>query len=208
MKLKFLIILSLFTFNSISYSQVFSDYGFKTGLALAYQSEKGHHEIGYFPTENRLGFTVGIFGEFFKYKYISAIAEANFVQKGANNQSINPVINNYSTLNVLSVPLFGRLTFDYGFVSAYISGGPRADIVISKDEGIIKEQYADINPVNVGITLSAGAEIPLSQKTALLFEAGYSPDITTYQNTNFSRTDVGIIRNISFEFRTGLKFNH
>jgi opacity protein-like surface antigen len=121
---------------------------------------------------------------------------------------LNPESNNYSTLNILSVPLLVKLTFDYGKVRPYISGGPRADILLSKNDGLITGQYDNINKVNFGMAVLAGAEIEISKKTFLLAEFVYSPDISPYPVT------IGNIigntydyRNFSYEFKVGIKFD-
>jgi len=199
---KILAILIILIINRINYSQTFASYGFSAGLTSTFLSgKKSGEDVSTFA---RIGFTGGFFGEFFKSKNFSTIVGLYFVQKGGNDKLINPDRDNYSTLNLLSVPVMAKLIFPVKIF--YLSAGPRIDILINKNDGLDIGQFSNINPVNFGISFLAGLEFFISKKTSLIIESSYSPDITTYIYKNVDG-DI-ITRNISFEFKTGLKFNY
>jgi hypothetical protein len=156
----------------------------------------------------RFGYTAGLFAELFKLQKFSTVVEINFEQKGGNDKQIHPVVeSHYSTLLVLSVPVLAKFTFpSNSHVLPYISLGPRADFLLSKEEGWEVNVYKNINPVNFGMSVSTGAEIPLSKKASILLEAVYSPDLTTYSYQTFLSRNYDV-RNTSFEIKTGLLFN-
>jgi hypothetical protein len=207
MKIKIFLIFFILSFARISFSQVFSGFGFKTGLVSAFHSERRTFETNTYSTNSRLGLTFGIFGEFLKSNFFSSMLEIDFIQKG--EKLTYPVAtNNYSTLNLLSLPLFEKFAYPFGLVHPYIAAGPRIDILINKNDGLYQGQYSNINPVNFGISVSAGSEIEISKKNSLILEAVYSPDITTYEAQLGNILDNRYLyRNISFEFKLGLKFN-
>jgi hypothetical protein len=201
MKIKLCIsVLLLWLLSNISHSQAFYSYGFKTGLASSYLAET--ETIGYsYTTGSRFGVIAGVFSEFFKAKGFSVMAEINFEQKGGNDLFYsNP---SPSLLNLLSVPILAKLTFQPNKFHPYIALGPRADFLLSKSNG--STDYKNINPINFGISVSVGFEIDISHKTSLLTEAAFSPDLTTWGYTGGMHDYT--VRNMSFEFRLGLKFN-
>jgi hypothetical protein len=157
------------------------------------------------PNISRIGFNAGLFGEFYKIKTFSLNFEIDFIQKGGDNGG-----NDYSTLNLISVPLSAKFTLDIIKDRSvfYFLLGPRVDILLSKKESLhLPGEYLHVNPVNFGMSVSMGTEIRISKKNSLLFEAGFSPDISTYPAQFGNLLTTYNIRNISFEFKTGLKFN-
>lgn len=181
-----------------------SAYGIKGGVALSHLTERRTYQTDNIATDNRLGLVMGMFGEFLRTEYFGITLEVNFEQKGDN------LGGNYSTLNVLSIPVLAKFSLPNRLPGFYISAGPRGDFLLSKKDGSTTEGfYSNINPVNYGITVSVGGEIRMSKKYLIILEAAYSPDFTTSngQYGNILENKI-IYRSISFEFRTGLKFNH
>ncbi len=197
-------ILFFLTMNIVCYSQVFAGYGIKGGLALAHLSEKRTYETSYEFTNNTTGAVIGVFGDFFSYKIFSTTLEINFEQKGDSwGRSDN------STINVISIPLSAKIYMPFPSVQPYISGGPRIDFVLNaKDKATEQGFYSGINPVSFGITFSLGCEVNLTKKSSIILEASLSPDFTTsighYGNLLDNYYNY---KSISFEFKTGLKFN-
>ena len=199
MKLKHFLPVLFLILNVHCYSQTFAGFGIKGGLVLASHT---FAEAG--STYSRTGFEAGVLGEFFKLKLFSLITEVNFEQKGGNDRFES--IDHYLTVYVLSIPMLAKLTSFTGKFLPYLSVGPRIDVYIGNDKTEPdKYYYQDINPVDFGITAAIGSEIQISKKISLLAETSWSPDLTTYRSPTVTH-DL-IIRNISFEFRTGIKFS-
>ena len=211
-KLYFWILIILLSFLLLHnlYTQTFPSFGFKTGLVSAYYASNSTPSNYHYTSTSSLGFSIGVFAEFFKVKKFSTIIELNYEEKGGNDKVYSPVIiNNYSSIYLLSIPVLAKLTFTFLRFNPYLAVGPRTDIFISRGNSEFEQYlYKNINSVEFGILLAVGTEIKISQEISLLFETSYSPDFTTSEIPPGVSGGKTTIRNFAFEFRTGLKFNH
>lgn len=201
-----------------SFSQKIS-FGFKAGPVVSGISTGDFNP--YFRDESRLGFGIFGFCDFLNNKFISAGAEAGFIQKGfkynivAFNDSgdIN-ASNTVSTgFNYLDLSVYIKFIYRQKGVSPYFSLTPVAGVYLGYTQnsetsldsiGIITNNYIfdSLKSVSFGIKFGIGAEFnELIKNMPVIFEIRYNPDfIFSYDKYSVQ------MKNRVIEFNAGIKF--
>ncbi len=196
-----------------THAQLIRGYGLKLGATISNQyweySPSSRFEMEF---ENRVGFNVGLFAEFFNIPTFSIVTEVNYVQKGMKKEVVIRTVfqpegnGEYATwdtrIDYLNLSSLGKIRLDFDIIRPYIVIGPKFDINIKYKSTLgtaesIEESY---NNNRVGYKMGIGTEIQLTSFN-LLLEILYDSDF----NELFKNQHLEITSN-SIEVRCGLMF--
>lgn len=220
---------SLFLLNVIAVIAVMSsaedlysqkvNFGFKAGPDVSGISAGEFNP--YFREESRLGFGIFGFCDLLNNKYISAGAEAGFIQKGFKYSIISfddsgeiNTDNSVSTgFNYLDLSVYIKFIYRQKGVSPFFSLTPVAGVYLGYTQtsevpldsiGVITNNYIfdSLKTVSFGIKFGIGAEFnKLIKNMPVLFEIRYYPDFI------FSYNKYSVqMKNRVIEFNAGIKF--
>ncbi len=206
MKKLFFITMVILAFSILNAEKKIS-YGLKIGGNIANQTFK-HSEFPDLDTDNRLGFTTGIFAEYNVNPNFSFLFEGDYVQKGMQfdldytdeNGIVYKKVTKDNHVDYLSVPMLGKYSLNIKTAKIYAIAGPRLDVLLGYS-GMMENVYDEFDSVDFGATFGLGYEFHLVNSRNLLLEMRYSPSLT-----NSYETDLLKVKNSSFEFYTGIKF--
>jgi len=182
--------------STIARTQFIRGYGLKVGAVSATQTWDYKINVN-FPTERRWGIDVGAYVEILDIPYISLLGELHYIQKGfsitlpvttlAQPGCTGEYVTKRPRVDYLSVPLLVKLRLDMGMVVPYFFVGPRLDILIAKEPEGIQAVLDNFKNTDVGVSLGAGFEVPLTIISAALVEFRYSPSLNeAFSNNNLT----------------------
>jgi hypothetical protein len=198
---KILIIFIIVLFAGVNHAQLLRGAGVKLGLTIASQ-EWDYAPVNIDPN-NRAGFNIGIFAEFFDMPIVSVIGEINYVQKGLTGLGgiiFDETLGGDIRLNYLNFSVLGKLRIDYIAVSPYIVAGPKLDIELSRDAIANSLIINNFSKERLGFKIGLGTEIHLPA-ASLLVEVLYDTDFNQLYNQNNLSIDTK-----SYDLRIGLMF--
>lgn len=210
MKSRFAILFFIVILSSITCkAQFIRSYGIKAGSVAANQTWD-YVSLNDLDTKARFGFVGGVFLEMLDVPYISVVAELDYIQKGFKYKvevatvdrpdGTGQFITHEPSVDYLSIPIMGKLRFEFTSISPYLIAGPRLDILIKKDSKEFDAVFDKFSETNIGATIGAGAEINLIN-IFLFGEIRYSPTLQDDFNNDFLA-----VRNKSVEFILGIGF--
>jgi hypothetical protein len=190
-------VLTLFTVITVfsTDAQVLRSYGLKVGCAKAEQQWNYSLQPGLGSGIGPIwGFNAGVFIEFFNHRYLSVLAELNYIQKGRTISFIATAPSNdprgYSDLGLIelkqifeyiSIPVLVKFRVDGTTFTPYIAGGPSLEYLISYP-AIDADVYKKFNKIEFALKAVVGLELYFSKRIFLL-ECRYNYSVTdTYKN--------------------------
>jgi opacity protein-like surface antigen len=190
---------------SFAQSQLIKSGGFKVGGISASQSFDYSLDFS-LPIDNRWGWNIGGFVEFFQHPNLSLLTELHYIQKGYSlslpvttadqPEGTGAYITFKPRLDYVSLPILVRLRFETGSVTPYVLVGPRFDFMMSQIDNAITYSGTD-----KGMTFGGGVQFPVSPSSQLLVEGRFSPSFgNAFQNPNLT------VKNKSFEMFVGMSF--
>jgi hypothetical protein len=198
---KLLILLFIFSIVSINHAQEFRGMGLKVGATLT--SQEWDYSLGSIDPDNRMGFNIGVFAEFFDLQFFSVVGEVNYVQKGLTNLEgivAETLLGGDVRLNYLNLAALAKLRFNYVVFSPYIVAGPKIDIELNREAAIENLVVSNFSKERVGFKLGIGTELDL-KSVILLAEFLYDADFNELYNENNL-----VIDSKSYDFRIGILF--
>jgi hypothetical protein len=195
--------------STTTHGQFVRGYGLKVGAVSATQTWDFKINVN-FPAERRWGIDAGAYVEVLDIPYVSLLGELHYIQKGfsmtlpvatpAQPEGTGEYVTKRPRVDYLSVPLLMKLRFDMGVVVPYFFGGPRLDIFIAKKPEGTQAVLDKFKSTDVGVSLGAGLEVPLTIVSAALVEFRYSPSF----NEAFSNNNL-TVKNQSIELLLGVR---
>jgi hypothetical protein len=191
------------------HSQFLKNYGLKAAVTSADQK----YDLTLWPaleTKSRVGFAVGVFGEWFDNPVFSVITQVEYAQKGMGQEFVMTgpygpepigVKTLYSRLDYLSVPVLGKLRLPSESLAPYIVAGPRVDFLLGykSDEDEFNSVYDKFKKTSWGGTVGVGIQLDSLLPVSVLAEGRYNFDFADSYKTNFLK-----VRNTAFDFWLGV----
>lgn len=211
--MKFIYPILIFTFLvTTSQAQILRGYGFKIGATLASEDWDYTRLSTDFTPDSRLGFNLGVFGEFLDIPYLSLVTELNYVQKGMTKELPVTTITHpdgtgeYVTwdtrIDYLNISTLGKLRLNIGLLSPYVVIGPKVDFQINVDNslGSNNEVEENFNEIIYGAKVGGGIEFRLTS-FSILAEIIYDYNFSDlFKNENLTVTASSV------DFRLGIMF--
>ena len=217
-------IVTIFSILGISLpinAQLLNDYGIKIGYVAANQSFMFKSKSDNLDLQNRSGFTVGVYAEWFSGPSFHVITEVNYIQKGmidkvekrgetecdcVHEGMIGKLERRGETeyigsrLDYLSIPVLAKFRHDYKYFSLYLLVGPTLDALLNY-ESPYYSLYSAFRKFGLGGDVGIGFASDLTRTRIQALEIRYSYDlIAPYQ------TELLDVKNKSIEIsiRLGL----
>lgn len=195
--------------STITHAQFIRGYGLKVGAVSATQTWDYRINVN-FPTERRWGIDAGVYVEILDIPYVSLLGELHYTQKGfsvtlpvttpAQPNGTGEYVTTRPRVDYLSIPLLVKLRLDMSLVTPYLFAGPRLDYLIAKEPEGTQAVLDNFKSTDVGVSLGAGLEVPLTIVSAALVEFRYSPSF----NEAFSNNNL-TVKNQSIELLVGVR---
>ncbi len=195
--------------QSGAYAQPKRTYGVKLGIVGANETWTmiSSADLG---TSTRWGFTAEVFAEIPLFRYLSAVGEIQYTQKGMRYSAPVTTISQpdgtgeYYTMrpriDYISVPMLARLRIPLHAVTPYLLVGPRFDFLISSRADGLDAVVSRFDRMDYGLTLGAGVELDSIFPFGLLAEFRYNPNVyDSYESSYLS------VRNRSLDFLIGVR---
>jgi hypothetical protein len=189
---------------SISFNQAFGAIGLKAGLVRANQNYTYTEADLNLEPKYISGIDVGVSFEFLSFPFFGFLIEGHYLQKGmtvdfvdtTGPEPTNTEINN--KINYLAIPVLAKISLG----GLYAIGGPRLDVLISKDIGTgFDTVYDDFETFVTGYDIGIGYQLGIIPTMSPLIELRYSGDFKdSYESETLS------INNKSFQVLVGIIF--
>lgn len=198
----------LFGFLSVNtFGQFVSEYGLKAGITSAWQTEiiSGEKLNG---LDNRSGFIIGLYSDWFKSSWYSFKTEFTYSSKGMKTEisftneqhpdGTGEFIKSNLSLSYFSVLILPTVYTEIQNFKFYAFTGPRFDIEISKSNNVsgpeparsyyyagVEKELADYKSFQFGFTLGFGVQVKELLPFSFGVEARYNPDISKVYETEY-----------------------
>ena len=192
--------------SSAAHAQILEGYGAKAGVVIANQDFDYTFGFG-FDTNDRTGFDIGVYAEWFDLAFFSLLTEVHYIQKGMEHEERR--VNEFgeelasrkwnSRVDYLSIPILAKITFQTKHVSPYFMMGPRIDLFLGYNSDHFEALYDEFERVDIGGDFGIGVG-DNGAPVKVLLEFRYSPDFS-----NAYETDLLKVKNNSFEILIGLE---
>ncbi len=194
-----------------SHSGIIKGYGVQVGIVSASQNFKGEA----FPMadeslKRRIGFVAGAYLEWLNLPYISAVTEIEYMQKGMGMEVVvtgqagpEPLgkYTDYSRLDYLSVPVYGKISLPAGIGTPYFIAGPRFDYLLDYNSEFLGIIYNEFRKTAWGGMVGVGFAPHLSILIKSSVELRYNFDFTdSYKPAGREA------KNNTFDVRVGIPF--
>jgi len=166
--------------------QIVKGFGLKAGAVSSNQN----WEYAFTPsldTDDRLGFTGGVFVEGLSTTFFSVVAEVQITQKGmgwtipittqTQPDGTGRFITMRTRVSYVAVPLLVRLKLPTEVLEPYILVGPRIDLLLSNGGDGFEIVLDKFRKTELNATLGVGIEAPFILPVALLLEFRYNPSL-------------------------------
>jgi len=200
--------ISLFVVTITTHAQFIRGYGVKVGLVAANQTWR-YTFLPHLPTDNRWGFTSGIFLEAIDLPYLSVVAEVQYTQKGMNwtipittetqSDGTGEYVTRSPRVDYVSIPVLAKVRFSTPIAMLYILAGPRFDFLLYKNADGFDPIVHKFENSDFGATLGFGVERELSH-FSILAEIRSNPNLKDSFNNEFLT-----VRNRSWDFVVGVR---
>ena len=193
-------------FSSVADARVLQGYGVKAGVVIADQDFDYTFGSG-FDTNDRTGFDIGIYAEWFDLAFFSLLTEIHYIQKGMKHDERRitefgelPPRKWDNRVDYLSFPILVKITIQTSRYSPYFMIGPRIDLFLGHNSNLLEGLYDEFERVDIGGDFVIGVG-DNGAPVKILLEFRYSPDFS-----NAYETDLLKVKNYSFEILFGLGF--
>ena len=192
--------------SSGAHAQTLQGYGVKAGVVIANQDFDYTFGFG-FDTNDRTGFDIGVYAEWFDLAFFSLLTEVHYIQKGMKHEERRitefgelPPRKWDSRVDYLSFPVLAKITIQANRYSPYFMMGPRIDLFLGYNSDLLEGLYDEFERVDIGGDFGIGVG-DNGGPVKVLLELRYSPDFS-----NAYETDLLKVKNNSFEILFGLGF--
>ncbi|MFZ1081620.1 MAG: porin family protein [Candidatus Kryptoniota bacterium] len=207
--IKLVLFISILALCDRSHAQLIRAYGLKLGTDAANESWV-YTTFSNSPSDNRWGFTVDGFVEFFNLPFFSGVAEIQYTQKGmmeklpvttdAGPEGTGQFLTIGPSVNYLSIPLLAKVRFERGNITPYLIAGPRMDFLLSKNGNGYDLVVNQFKTSEFGATFGVGVELTSILPVGALAEFRYNPSFDDALNNGSVK-----VRNRSFDFLLGVR---
>jgi hypothetical protein len=203
MKKSFLL-LFLFAYATVVFSQSFKSIGIKSGLTLSKQIWNYVTIDNKIIKDNKQGFCLYLSSEFIDNKYFSLLVDAGFAQKGTSEPS---PLTFSSTFNYVTVSPLIKMRWERMSLIPYAIAGPRFDILMNYVSDIdLSSLEANMNKITLGLVYGGGLEFR-NKHIGFMAEAQQQIDATKFINQpTTNNTSELNVRNQALIIQAGIRY--
>lgn len=207
---KYALLFLLVFYNLEAQFKLIKNFGVKAGYISSTLVWEGEN----LDIQNRNGFMVGVYGEFFEFHGFSLLAQMEYEQKGmlTNITFIDyPKPGENSTLladtriDYFSIPFMVKYTAPINFdIIPYVFGGVNINFTLGQISTLdwFKTNYDSLSSPTTGLVGGVGLIFGPEDKVSLMAEFRFNFDLT-----DSDKSDLRKIMNKSFEIVVGFAFN-